>query len=264
MSSKKLVLCTMLFFVSGFLFGENFLFKLSDLKGIDSSKMIDEYSVFNQIQPEEHEIISLSAKSQGAATIFEVTFATPVEVPDDRIISQSGATLKSYASSGFYTFNLDIYIDTDQITGSGKTNSLPGRNAQISPELAWEKVICLSPQPNYARLILQQEMKSSVLKKVFEQKGRVSPEDLRDVEKQLNSTIENEIYFPTLIRVHGATIEFSVPDSFFNGKAKPDWRYSAAVSNSNLLEIVTNSGKLPATTSSYEFKPAEQYALSDR
>src|SRR5262245_52811421 len=142
MKLRKFFLFGVLFFLTGMLFGET----------------------------QDHELILVSAKSHDDATIFEVTFAKPVKVPDDRVISQAGTTLRSYAPNGFYTFNLDIYIDTDRIKGSGKTSSLPGRNVQINPESAWEKIICLSPQPNYARLMLEQEMKQVALEKVAAQK----------------------------------------------------------------------------------------------
>ena len=36
------------------------------------------------------------------------------------------------ARNGFYTFNVDIYIDTDRIAGRGETSTLPGRGVAVA------------------------------------------------------------------------------------------------------------------------------------
>jgi carbohydrate-binding DOMON domain-containing protein len=48
---------------------------------------------------------------------------------------------------GFATQMVFIFIDKDGEAGKGRTESLPGLNAQFAPESAWEKVVILSPQP---------------------------------------------------------------------------------------------------------------------
>ena len=45
-------------------------------------------------------------------------------------------TLDSVARLGFYNFNVDIYIDTDRIPGSGSSEMLPGRRATNPPRAA--------------------------------------------------------------------------------------------------------------------------------
>ena len=42
---------------------------------------------------------------------------------------------------------IQIYIDKDHVLGSGITATLPGINAKIAPESAWEKVIVISSLP---------------------------------------------------------------------------------------------------------------------
>lgn len=249
MNSKKIVLFVSLFLLNGMLFGES---------------GIDEYSISREIQTGDHDLLSVTAKSHGDATIFEVTFVKPIKVPDDRVVSQAGTTLKSYASNGFYTFNLDLYIDTDRTGGSGRTSALVGRNSQFAPEFGWEKVICLSPQPNYARLMLEQEMKQFALEKIAAQKGRATSQDIKEVEKAVKSEMKKQIYFPTLVRIHGKALQFSVPTSFLGGTAEHKWNYSAAVTNSKLLELVSNSGKLATNSVSFQFNSPDQYALQDR
>jgi hypothetical protein len=249
MKLKKIVLFVCLFFLNGMLFGRS---------------ANDEYSVSREIQVGTHDIVSLSARTHGDETIFEISFAEPIKTPDERVISQSGTTLKSYAPNGFYTFNLDLYVDIDRLDKSGRTSELVGGNSQFAPEFGWEKVICLNPQPNYARLMLEQEMKQLALEKIAAQKGRVTSEDKKEVEKTVKLEMQNEIYFPTLVRVHGKTVRFLVPNSFFGGTAAHNWNYSAAITNSKLLEVVTNSGKLSVTTASFQFNSPDQYALQDR
>jgi hypothetical protein len=225
--------------LSGILFGENnMIFTLTDPKGDDSSKVTDEYAIANEIQQGELDLVSLSAKSHVGETIFEATFAESIKAPDSRVISQAGTTLESYAPNGFYTFNLDTYIDTDGIPGSGKTSRLPGRDAQIDPEFTWEKVVCLNPRPHYGRVALEDEMIRSALNKVLAQKGSLSSEDVKEIEKSVKSDIQQNVYFPSLIWVHGRTVQFSVPDSFFHGKAQREWGYAAGVTISAVVDYI--------------------------
>jgi hypothetical protein len=78
-------------------------------------------------------------------TEFEVTFARQIRKPDPRAIDFGGSSLEDVARFGFYTFNVDVYIDTDGKPGSGAMNALPERNAEIASETAWERAVILTP-----------------------------------------------------------------------------------------------------------------------
>ena len=71
-------------------------------------------------------------------------------MPAGTPITRSDASDRN-ANGGLYTFNVNIYIDTDRVEGSGRRAMLPGRLAEVAPEGAWEKVICLTPRPVDAR-----------------------------------------------------------------------------------------------------------------
>jgi hypothetical protein len=208
-------------------FGDAPIFTITDSKG-------DALSIANNVAQNDLDIVSLSAESRNERTIFKATFAQPIEIPDQRVISQSGATLESTATNGFYTFNLDVYIDTD-----GKMNDV-GRKG-MRPELAWEKVICVNPRPHFARITLQEEMKRIGLNEIVSRKGHYTAADEKEVDKKVNQQIQEHIYFPTLISVHGATIEFIVPNSFLHGNAESQWTYAAGVTSSALLDYINQT-----------------------
>ena len=72
-----------------------------------------------------------------------------------RPIDDLGTQLTDVARFGFYNLNLDIYIDTDRVPGSGGVTMLPGRLAEIDPATAWEKAIILTPRPHDAQAELK-------------------------------------------------------------------------------------------------------------
>ena len=69
--------------------------------------------------------------------VSAIDLATGLRVP----IDNGGTLLTDIATLGFYTFNVDIYVDTDRVPGSGRTAMLPGRKAEVDPASAWEKAI---------------------------------------------------------------------------------------------------------------------------
>ena len=82
-------------------------------------------------------------------------------------------TLSRIMRYGFYTFNLDIYIDKDGVKDSGNIRTLPGRVANIASENAWEQVICLTPRPNEAKSLME-----NVLEKENTMHGKKKREEL--------------------------------------------------------------------------------------
>ena len=134
---------------------------------------------------------------------FEATMRNNIRHPGTaRGPGMGSEDLSVFARRGFYAFNIDIYVDTDRVPGSGNTVSLPGRRATIAPAHAWEKVIVLTPRPE-----LMERMLSDALQEA-------SPASAADIE----ATTKASVFFATDIRVRGRTISFTVPGTFLNAQ----------------------------------------------
>ena len=134
---------------------------------------------------------------------FEATMRNNIRHPGTaRGPGMGSEDLSVFARRGFYAFNIDIYVDTDRVPGSGNTVSLPGRRATIDAAHAWEKVILLTPRPE-----LMERMLSDALQEA-------SPASAADIE----ATTRASVFFATDIRVRGRTISFTVPGTFLNAQ----------------------------------------------
>lgn len=130
---------------------------------------------------------------------FEATFGNPIRHPSTVKPSSLGSEdLSLFARRGFYSFNIDIYIDTDRVSGSGHTVTLPGRHARIHPDHAWEKAIVLTPRPELMRRQLHDALSES------------APSGQIDAAL----TIDRSVFFATDVRVRGRTVSFAVPGEF--------------------------------------------------
>jgi hypothetical protein len=212
------------------------IFTLTDPRGDDHGDGNYIYPDNNDLDPGQLDILSFDAIDEGNGTRFEVTFARPVKKPEREAIDDLGTQLTDVARYGFYNLNLDIYIDTDRVPGSGGVTMLPGRLAEIDPSTAWEKAIILTPRPSDAKSELQR-----MLVKTLNEDSRRDTSDLKDEEiealkKQIPLDVESRIFFPNQIRVLGQKISFFVPALFLGGPAKATWAYVVASSGSDLLQ----------------------------
>ncbi|MBZ5588820.1 MAG: hypothetical protein LAO05_09675 [Acidobacteriia bacterium] len=214
------------------------VFRLADPRGDDHGDGSLIYPQRDDIEKGELDILSFSASADKAGTVFEVVFAKPVRKPDRRTIDELGNTLDSLARLGFYNFNVDIYIDTDRIPGSGSTVMLPGRRATIDPAFAWEKAICLTPRPALAagglRSLLERQRKLELKSR----QGRVTDEDEKQIATTVAKDVAADIFFPTLVWVTGNRVRFFVPASFLGGVAQDSWGYVVADSVADLQASV--------------------------
>lgn len=167
---------------------------------------------------------------------FSHAFARKIAAPGTRAIDAGGQPLSSIARFGFYTFNIDIYIDTDRKSGSGLTAMLPGRVAQIAPENAWEKVVSLSPKPYEATSMMKQLLKDQQMRAAEEEQESLDPEAQDQIAAAVSRDMDARYFFPTRIRVTGSKVQFFVPSSFLGGSAKKDWGYVIALSGAELNE----------------------------
>jgi hypothetical protein len=209
-----------------FLSADDTVFQLKDPRGDDH---IDGTAILpseGELRFGDLDLVSLSAKADKDGTKFEVEFASSIEQPDTRVIDAGGRTLASVARLGFYRFNIDIYIDTDRQPASGSTNTLPGRNALIDPQAAWEKMICLTPRPVETRGLLKRYLVRVLEERLEASRGRVDPEDTSEIFADASLDLERSYYFPERgVRVAGRKLTFLVPSPFLGGTAKGEWSY---------------------------------------
>ena len=72
--------------------------------------------------PGDLDLRALRVYPEGANLRFEAVMRNPVRDPSGvRSDSLGSEDLALFARRGFYAFNLDIYVDTDRVAGSGNT-----------------------------------------------------------------------------------------------------------------------------------------------
>ena len=219
------------------------IFTLTDPRGDDHGDGKIVYPNNDDLKPGDLDILSLTAREDGDGTMFEVTFARPVRVPAREAIDEIGTQLDKIARFGFYNLNLDLYIDTDRVAGSGGLTMLPGRHAEIDPATAWEKAVILTPRPNEAKA----ELKRLLLKTLNEdakKSSSLTDAEIDSLKKQIPVDVEERIFFPTQIHVRGQKITFFVPGIVLGGPAKPTWAYTVATSGADLLQSFDLARKL--------------------
>jgi len=211
------------------------IFTLTDPRGDDHGDGNYIYPGNRLLEKGHLDILTFEAFDEGNGTRFEVTFAKPVKKPERQAIDDLGTQLTDVARYGFYTLNLDIYIDTDRVAGSGGVTMLPGRQAEIDPATAWEKAIILNPRPNEAKSELQR-MLLRTLNEDSKRSNELKDDEVEALKKQIPLDIDSRIFFPTQVRVLGQKISFFVPALFLGGIAKPTWAYVVASSGCDLLQ----------------------------
>ncbi|HEX7152928.1 MAG TPA: glucodextranase DOMON-like domain-containing protein [Thermoanaerobaculia bacterium] len=234
---KQLLLTTLL---TTPLFAAEPLFTLTDPRGDDYGNGKLQYPMSADYARGDLDLVKFAARRTDGGTTFEATFARPVRRPDGRTVDAIGTSLDEMARLGFFTFNLDVYIDTDGQPDSGSTTSLPGRRVLVDPSTAWEKAISLTPQPELARdelkrIVIREERRAE---QEEGKKGIVTEEE----RTQLTRGVDEYVFFPTRVRVLGNRVEFFVPDSFLGLEgAKPSWSYVVAVSGADVVQRLDKS-----------------------
>ena len=162
---------------------------------------------------------------------FEAMFKNPIRDPAGVPNTTGNESLADFARKGFYQFNIDVYVDTDRVKGSGNTFTLPGRHVFIDPAYAWEKAVILTPRPE----VMRQQLLGALAEQFPD----------RPI-TELEATVDRAIFFPAKIRVRGKSIAFFVPASFFSGSDGTDWAVTAFVSGA-ITNISADLTLLPST-----------------
>jgi len=212
------------------------VFKLTDPRGDDCGDGTLVYPLRDDLKPGDLDLLSFSAHVTKYGTEFEAVFARPIAYPARQTIDAVGTSLGDVARFGFYTFNIDIYIDMDHVAGSGSMSSLPGRKVTIASASAWEKAIILTPRPYEAEEIFKQSLAKTAKDELKARKPRVDKEDVELLKKEIAAQVARSVYFPTRVRVSGSTVRFEVPDDFLGESAKDTWGYVVTVSGADMRQ----------------------------
>ena len=160
---------------------------------------------------------------------FEAEFSNVIRDPYLAAFGGKKADSESLASGalrGFYTFNIDVYVDMDRKPGSGNEFTLPGRRVKIDPSYAWERAVILAPRPDAARGELL-----DLLTGQFPDRPKAEAE----------ASIDQTMFFPKKIRVRGKAISFFVPKGFFGGSDGSDWAITVFVTGAKPITSLNAS-----------------------
>lgn len=190
------------------------IFTLADPRGDDHGDGSLVYPLRDDLAAGDLDLLELSAREEKEGTLFEATFARPIASPKGRIVDPGGSPMESLARLGFYTFNIDIYIDTDRIIGSGDRATVPGRRASVDSTCAWERVVLLAPRPAEARKEIASRLLASATADLETKLPHLEESDLDSLRDAVDTRIEERYFFPSRVRVNGRKIQFFVPSAF--------------------------------------------------
>jgi hypothetical protein len=194
------------------------VFSLTDPRGDDRGAGELVYPLRDDLRPGDLDMVSLTARQEADGTTFEATFAQPITPPGPRVIDVGGGLVRDIARLGFYTLNIDIYVDTDRLAGSGAVSTLPGRNAEVDPSSGWEKAIILTPRPNEARGALKAILTRFAREELKAEGQKADRARMKTLASEISTDVESA--------------------------AKPSWSYVVAVSGADILQRLDVLGAL--------------------
>lgn len=247
---------------------DELIFKLTDPRGDDHGDGRLVYPTRTEFARGDLDLISFAARRVDGGTQLEAEFASPIRVAGREAIDTLGTSLSSVARHGFYTFNIDVYVDMDRVPGSGGVGTLPGRKAQIAPENAWDRAVVLTPRPHEARTALEGMMLKALNKELRE--GTYDDDQRAEaqvIKQRLPDDLEHRIFFPNQVRVRGHKVSFFVPDSFFGQPVEASWSYVVVVSGADLtqsLDLAASAGLADARQQHLMLLPIAPGTWKDR
>ncbi len=225
------------------------LFSLADVRGDDDGGGVLIYPNRPDLQQGDLDLAELSAEQRADGVWFAVEMGKPVRKPAGQVLDITGVPVERIARNGFYTFNVDIYVDQDRIVGAGHTDALPGRGVTVDRAYAWEKAIVLTPRPETARIMLQSYYDRVLEEELRAKQGKVSRKELEALEADAEKYVDERYYFPDEVRVSGGRVEFRVPTEFLGGAPAPSWAYTVLVTAADLEQAAMPSQSNPAKAS---------------
>lgn len=213
------------------------LFSLADPRGDDDGAGGFLYPSRPDMQRGDLDLVAFSARVEHDGAWFAVEFARSVVDPSGAVTQIGQVPIDRLARHGFYTFNVDVYIDQDRVTGSGRTEAVPGRRVALEPEFAWERSVILSPRPDVARTLLELHFDAVYEAEVRAAKGRVGKSEVSAIEARSREEVARHYFFPDRIRVSGRTVEFFVPETFLGAPAQASWGYTVIVTGADIEQL---------------------------
>jgi len=210
------------------------LFSLDDVRGDDDGNGSLIYPNRPDMQKGDLDLVRVAAEQRSDGVWFVIEMAQPVRSPVGRVTKIGQTPLDQLARNGFYTFNVDIYVDTDRVGGSGQTGTVPGRGVTVDRQFAWEKCIVLTPRPDTARTMLQMYVDTVFEADLRAKQGRVSKDELGELEGRSEARVNDLFFFPNKVRVSGRKVEFLVPTDFLGGVPSKSWGYTVVVTGADL------------------------------
>lgn len=221
------------------------LFALDDPKGDDDGMGSLIYPNRDDMQRGDLDLVRLSVEERKDGVWFIVELAQPVRSPVGRVTELGQTPIERLARNGFYTFNVDIYVDTDRIAGAGFTDAVPGRRVTVDRNFAWEKAIVLAPRPDVARTMLQMAFDREFESQLLAEKGRVSKDELLAAQQRSEQQVDAHYFFPNKVRVSGRRVEFQVPVEFLGGVPSESWAYVVLVTGADVAQNASPGGLVP-------------------
>jgi len=221
------------------------IFVLADPKGDDFGAGDIVYPNRDDLEKGSLDLERFEADSDSKGTWFKARLGKRIASPKGRQTYVGKEPMESIARHGFYTINIDVYIDTDRVTGSGRTDTVPGRRVSLRPENAWEKAIILTPRPEVARAYYAMHLDEVGSKRLNAELGKVTRDDGKALREQIEAELTRDFYFPDRIRVRGRDLEFFVPNEFLGGPANAEWGYTVFVTGSDAEQMGKPFGITP-------------------
>jgi hypothetical protein len=226
-----------LFFVAGLLIAATQTFaatrliaSFEDPSGDDTGAGNLAYPLSADYQEGDLDLRTVKVSSDDEGFWFDATFANSIRNPSSAYMGAAADSIADVARKGFYTFNIDVYVDVDRKRDSGNTFSLPGRSVRIDSAYAWEKAVILTPRPEL--------MRAELLDALQRQYPQRSP-------SEAEASIDQAIYFSTKIKVRGRTISYFVPKNFFGSTEGLDWAITVLVTGAKPY-ISAGGGLMPS------------------
>lgn len=210
---------------------------LADPKGDDFGAGGLMYPNRPDMKPGDLDLTEFSYQSRSDGTWFSVRFAQPVRGPGSEVTPTGQIPIANIARLGFYTFNVDIYIDTDRVTASGSTDTLPGRGVAVDAAFAWERAVVLTPRPEVSRSMLESELIRMAEAELIAKQGRAGKADLERIGARARAEVARRYWFATRVRVLGREVQFYVPAGFLGRAADDAMGYTVLVTGADVDQV---------------------------
>jgi hypothetical protein len=217
--------------------GAQELFSLDDVRGDDDGNGSLIYPNRDDMHKGDLDLVRLSAEQRADGIWFVAEMSQPIVSPVGHVTEIGQTPLERLARNGFYTFNIDIYVDTDRVGGSGQTGTVPGRRVTVDRQFAWEKCIVLTPRPDTARAMLQMYVDNVFEADLRAKRGKPSKDELQDLQGRSEERVNDLFFFPTKVRAAGRRIEFFVPPGFLGGVPSKSWAYTVVVTGADIEQV---------------------------